>query len=470
MPIVPLFGVGLKGKSANVSAQQRVNLYGELQQDGEKTRLALFGRAGRSLLANLGDTPARGGIAVGDRLFVVHRGTLWETNNAGTLTNRGTISTTTGRVDLSTDGDVLLLTTGTNGYTFNLGTNMLTQVADGDFPQAANTCSWIDSNFIVDQGDDADQFQISADGSTWDALDVASAESAPDGLVRVFADHGEIVLLGEATTEFWGNTGAADFPFAPVRGSTIEYGLAARWSLSKYDSSLAGLFKNRMGQVQVMKLQGYQPIPISNPELDSIINSYASVSDATGFARMQGGHPFYQINFPTAEKSWEFDGLTGMWGEVQAGMNGERDRAEMCFDFVNRPRVLDFENGKIYTVDPTLYADNGEAFRSVLVSRHFFADYSRVTVNRLFIDFESGVGLATGQGSNPQVMLRISRDGGHTWGNELRASMGKIGEYATRAEFRRLGTARDFVFEIAISDPVKRVIVGAGIDFTPGAP
>jgi hypothetical protein len=50
---------------------------------------------------------------------------------------------------------------------------------------------------------------------------------------------------------------------------------------------------------------------MSNPELDSIINGYATVSDATGFSRMQGGHPFYQINFATAGASWEFDGLTG---------------------------------------------------------------------------------------------------------------------------------------------------------------
>lgn len=439
-----------------------------MQKDAEKTRMALYGRAGRSLFATFGDTATRGAIVVGERLFAVHRGTLWEVDNAATKTNRGMISTTTGRVDMTTDGDTILITTGTNGYTFTLATNTLTLIADVDFPQAAKTCAWLDGNFIVDLGS-GDQYQISADGTSWDALDIASAESAPDGLVRVFTDHGEIVLLGEATTEFCGNTGAADFPFAPVRGSTIEYGLAARWSLCKFNDSLAGLFKNRMGQVQVIRLQGYTPVPISNPELDSIINGYASVSDATGFARMQGGHPFYQLNFPSAGKSWEFDALTGLWGEVQYGLNGARDRGEICLDYINKPRLFDYENGNIYTVDPTLYADNGDPIRSVLVSRHFFADYNRVIVNRLFVDFESGVGIATGQGSDPVVMLRVSRDGGHSWGNELRASMGKIGVYGMRAEFPPLGVARDFVFELSVTDPVKRVIVGASIDFTPGA-
>lgn len=469
MPVVPLFGIGQKGKSANVSAQQRINLFAEMQKDGEKTRMALFGRAGRTLFSSFGDTPARGGIVVGERMFAIHRATLWEVNNAGTLTNRGMVSTSTGRVDMASDGDVILIVTGTNGYTYDLVTDTLTLIASGNFPQAANTCSWLDGEFIVDNGT-GDQFSISDDGIIWDALDVASAESAPDGLMRVFADHGEIVLAGVATTEFWGNTGGADFPFAPVRGSTIEYGLAARWSLAKFDSSLAGLFRNRMGQVQVMRLQGYTPVPISNPELDSIINGYSIVSDATAFSRMQGGHPFYQINFATAGASWEFDGLTGLWSQVQAGLDGERDRGEFVLDYLNRPRLFDYSNGDIYIIDPTVFDDNGDAIRSVLVSRHFFSDYARVTVNKLFVDFESGVGIVSGQGSDPQVMLRVSRDGGHTWGNELRATMGKIGEYSKRATFPPLGTARDFVFELAITDPVKRVIVGAGIDFTPGAP
>ena len=469
MPVIPLFGIGQKGKSANVSSQQRVNLYAEMQADGEKTRMALYGRAGRTLFASFGDTPARGGIVVGERMFVVHRAVLWEVNNAAVLTSRGMISTSTGRVDMATDGDVILITTGTNGYTYTLSTDTLTVIADAQFPQTANTCAWLDAQFIVDDGS-GDQFYISPDGTSWDALDVASAESAPDGLMRVFVDHGEIMLAGVATTEFWGNTGATDFPFAPVRGSTLEYGLAARWSLAKFDSSVAGLFRNRMGQVQVIKLQGYTPVPISNPELDSIINGYASQSDATGFSRMQGGHPFYQINFPAAGYSWEFDGLTGLWGPVQAGLEGARDRGEFLLDYINKPRLFDYENGNIYLIDPSVYTDNGDPIRSVLTSRHFFSDYDRVTVNRLFVDFETGVGIVSGQGSDPQVMLRTSRDGGHTWGNELRASLGKIGEYGARAEFRRLGTARDFVFELSITDPVKRVIVGAGLDFSPGRP
>ena len=68
------------------------------------------------------------------------------------------------------------------------------------------------------------------------------------------------------------------------------------------------------------------------------------------------------------------------------------------------------------------------------------------------------------QGANPQVMLRFSDDGGHTWSNEHWASMGKIGQYYRRVFWRRLGMTlklRDRVYEISGTDPVKIDIMGA---------
>lgn len=67
-------------------------------------------------------------------------------------------------------------------------------------------------------------------------------------------------------------------------------------------------------------------------------------------------------------------------------------------------------------------------------------------------------------GYNPQVMLRWSDDGGHTWSNEHWRSMGKIGEYGYRTIWRRLGMTlklRDRVYEISGTAPVKIAIMGA---------
>jgi len=69
----------------------------------------------------------------------------------------------------------------------------------------------------------------------------------------------------------------------------------------------------------------------------------------------------------------------------------------------------------------------------------------------------------TSIGTDPQVRLSYSDDGGHTFSPEQSVSMGKIGNYMTRCIWRRLGMSRDRVFRLSCSDPVKFNIIGAEI-------
>lgn len=461
--IVPLFGMGNYGRSRTASAQRHLNLYAELQPEGEKSRIVFYGTPGTTLRKSFGDTPVRGWIAIDDLYYIVHRGTFYSVNNAGTATTIGTLDTVSGRVDMAYDGTTILITTGTSGYRYTIGTATFAIVSDADFPDAARTCTWLDGQFVVDQGS-GDQFQTSIDGITWDALDFASAESNPDGLVRVFSDNGEIILFGENTTEFWGNVGAADFSFSAIKGSTQEFGLAARWSVCKFNSGIAALMKPSAGQVQVMFIQGYVPKPISSQEVDAVINGYTTVSDATAYSYMLGGHPMLQINFPSAGKSWLYDASSGLWSPLEYGLNGARHRGEMALDYLNKTIIADYSNGNIFNLEANTYTDNGTAIAREIIGRHFFKGDEEVTIDRLYVDMQTGVGLTSGQGSDPKAMLQISVNNGATWGNELWADIGVLGNYLARVVWRRLGMALDFLVKIRISDPVKVVITYAALE------
>jgi len=88
----------------------------------------------------------------------------------------------------------------------------------------------------------------------------------------------------------------------------------------------------------------------------------------------------------------------------------------------------------------------------------------RSAQHALQLDCQTGVGLVTGQGSDPEVMLRWSDDGGHTWSNEHWRKMGAIGQYGYRTYWQRLGMTmklRDRVYEVSGTDPVKIAIMGA---------
>lgn len=456
--IVPFYSTGQQGKSRTVTAQRHLNLYAELTKPQDKTQLAFYGTPGTTLRTSFGDTPVRGWIAVGDFFYAVHRGTLYKVDNASTKTAMGTLNTVAGKVSMAYDGTRIVIVDGTNGYTYQVVSTTFAVITDGDFPDAAKTVTWIGGQFVVDQGT-GDEFQTSPNGTDWDALDFATAESNPDGLVRVFSDTGELILGGENTHEFWALAAGADFAFTPITGATAEIGLAARWSMCKFNSGIALLAKPRGGQVQVMFIRGYQFSPISTQEIDSIINGYATVSDATAYSYMLGGHPMYQISFPTVMKTWLFDASTGMWSPLEYGLDGERHRGEMALDYLNKTIIADYENGNVYDLDPEAYTDNGTAIASEIVCRHQFHGNKRVSINQLYVDMEVGVGLTSGQGSDPQVMLQISKNNGATWGTELWQSLGAMGSYIQRVVWRRLGVSRDWLVKIRITDPVKRVFV-----------
>ncbi len=439
-----------------MTAQRHLNLYAEVEKDVDKAVLTFYCTPGTTLKLSFGDTPARGWISTGQLYYVMHRGTFYSVDNANVKTALGTISTTEGKVSMAYDGVVILIATGTNLYTYTVASSTFAVVSDGQAPQLAKTCSWIDGNFIVDQGS-GDEFQTSPDGTSWDAADFAAAESNPDGLVRVFVDNGELQLAGENTWEFWGLSGGQDFAFSAIVGATGEYGLAARWSLCKYNGGVAALVKPREGQVQVVFIKGYVFTPISSHELDYIINKYTTVSDATAYAYMFNGHSMYQINFPTANASWLYDSSSGMWSPVSYGLDEDRHRGELQLDFLNKTIISDWENGNVYNLVGDVYTDNGTAIASEIITRHVFNGNKRGNISQLYVDMEVGVGITSGQGSDPKVMLQISKNNGATWGTELWKSLGKVGEYATRVVWRKLGVARDWTFKLRVTDPVKRV-------------
>lgn len=461
---IPLLGLGLQGRSLNLSAQRRLNLYLEVDAEGDKSKVSAHPTPGLALFKDLGDTPVRGMRAVGDFLYVVHRGTLWEIDNAAVATSRGTLSTTSGRVSMADNGVEIFIADGsTKGHVYTIATTTLTAVTDAD-AVISDTVTFLDSHFVVSKTASG-QFNFSDGyaGLNWGSTAFATAEANPDKLIAVIGGNSLLALMGEFTMEVWSNVGTSPVPFARVSGATQEWGLAARWSLCKFDESGIFLGRNRLGQVSVIQLAGLNAARVSTPDLDYLINGYSAFSDASGFTYMNSGHAFYQLNFPTAEKSWLYDGKTGAWSELEsAGLT--RHRAELSAQHLGAIRVADYTNGKIYTLSPDVYTDNGSEIAREIQGGHVYApEYANLFMSELRLDMETGVGLATGQGDNPQVMLQISHDGGHTWGVERWTSAGKIGEYKTRARWRRLGRTRDTVFRVRITDPVKTVFLGAAL-------
>lgn len=455
---VPLFGIGNAARSVNASAQERLNLYVEINTDAEKHVLTLYPTPGIVTFVDFGSFPCRGAHQLGDYIYVVNRNTLWKVANDGTKTSLGTLATTEGRVGIADNGIQIIIVDGANGYILTVATDAFAQIVDVDFP-GGTSVTFVSGRFVVTKPDSG-EFYWSAlyDGTDWDGLDFATAESDPDNLIRVIAEGGQLAIFGEKTTEFWGDSGAADAAFAKISGGSIEWGLAARWSLSKFMDSLIFLRKNRLGQAQVCIMSGASAVPVSNTQVETAITSYGDVSNATGYSYMMNGHAFYQINFPTVNKTWLFDSQSKSWSRLES--SGGRHRGEIGVQLLGSVYCTDYENGKLYRIDPDENTDDGQMLVREFISRHQSAgDYTFIP--ELWLEMEAGVGLQSGIGYDPQVMMQISRDGGHTWGNELWRSIGRVGQYTARAVWNRLGRSRDWTFKFRVTDPVRVVFIAA---------
>ncbi len=470
---IPFVGPAYTDRSVNVNAQRCVNLFPEINDAGGKNNVVLYGTPGLELFVNVSANPVRGMYAFKDYLYVVSYNKFYEIRADGVVTEKGTLSTTSGRVSMADNGNQLMIVDGAYGYIYDASNNTFQQIGDPDFP-GANQVVFLDGYFIINKPNTG-SFMISAlyDGTSWNALDIATAEGDPDNLVALVNDHRQLWLFGKYSTEVFYNSGNADFPFERISGVFIEWGCVAPWSVAKLDNSIFWLAQNKYGQGVVVRADGYQPRIISTRAIEYQIAQYSTISDAFAFAYMDEGHAFYVLTFPTGNATWVYDAATGMWHE-RSSYNVGRWRVESYAYFNGFHMVGDFSNGNIYKMKMDVYSENGATIERIRTTRHIFdGDYVNVFHHRLQVDMETGVGLASGQGSDPQAMLDWSDDGGHTWSSEVWGGIGSVpvggtGEYKKRLVWRRLGRSRDRIYRLKITDPVKVVIIGASLEVERG--
>ena len=473
----PILGSAYVARSVNAADNRMVNLFPEVIPEGGKEPGFLNRAPGLRLLATVGTGPIRGLWSFSiDRTiaFVVSGTQLYKINQSYVATLIGSVSGT-GPVSMADNGTQLFIAANGLSYIYNNTTNAFAQITDADFPGAV-TVGYLDGYFVFNEPNSQRIWLTSLlDGTSVDPLDFASAEGSPDGVVSLIVDHRQVWVYGTNSVEVWYNSGATDFPLQRIEGAFNEIGCAAIYSVAKMDNGLFWLGADARGQGIVYRANGYTGTRISTHAIEYAIAQYGDISDAIAYTYQQEGHSFYVLTFPSANATWVYDVAAQAWHE-RAGWTNEqfvRHRSNCQMAFNSEVIVGDFESGNIYAFDIDVYADNGgiqkwlRSWRALPTGQN---NLKRTAQHTLQLDIESGVGLNLGQGSDPEVMLRWSDDGGHTWSNEHWSKVGKIGEYYKRVLWRRLGMTlkiRDRVYEVSGTDPVKIAIMGAELQLSP---
>ena len=509
----PILGSSYVARSVNAADNRMVNLFPEIIPEGG-TEPGFLNRApGLNFLQTVGTGPIRGLWAHqtnGSDFYVVSGTEVYKlTGLTSTPVKIGNVSGT-GPVSIADNGAVIFFACNGPSYTYYEPTNEFNQITDANFPGAV-TVAYLDTQFIFNEPNSQRIWSVDtinpANGDyiyplVFNALFFASADGSPDGVQAVNVDHRQLWVFGTDSTEVWYNAGLSNFPLAPVQGAFNEIGCVAPYTVAKLDNTLFWLGTDARGQGIVYKANGYGAARMSTHAIEYAIAQYGNISDALAYTYQQEGHAFYVLIFPTANATWVYDVATQAWHERAGFVNGAftRHRSNCQCNFGGNIIVGDFENGNIYTFDLSVYADNGQpqkwlrSWRALPTGQN---NLKRTAQHSLQLECESGTGLSgyifseiiylqtenenylvtetddyliaeqeaiATQGADPQVMLRWSDDGGHTWSNEHWAPMGKIGEYYRRVFWRRLGMTlklRDRVYEISGTDPIKIDITGA---------
>ncbi len=467
---IPFVGPSNQARSLNADAQRTLNCYVELNNASPRAPVALYGTPGLRLALTLPTSPVRDVIEQGGYDWVVAGHTVYRVAADYSYITIGTISTASGAVSMASNGIEILIVDGFAGYLVTISSATVATVADPDFPNGVRRAVYQDGYFIV-TGDGSQSFYISdlLAGSVWDALDFASAEGSPDYTIGVVSDHRELWLFGEKSAEVWVNTGNSDFPFERSGNTFIEHGTASGASVSKLDNTVFWLGADDLGSGIVWRADGYTPLRISTHGLEKAFAGY-TLSDAFGISYQQEGHSFYVLTFPTDEKTWVYDASTQLWHERAYGTSTlTRWRANCHAMLGGQHLVGDYEDGRMYVLDLDTYTDGGESILRLRQAQTMSNGQKLMFFGELIIDMETGVGLATGQGSDPLLMLRYWNDGGHKPSNYKTASIGAVGRYGQRCKFGRLGAGRNRVWEISLTDPVKFAVFGAEVSVLAGS-
>lgn len=461
-------GGSYQAQSSLVNAERSINLYPEPAEGNALSPLALYPTPGLDLFATLPEAPVRGLFGQSGRCVAVGGRRLYDVSRTGAITDLGTMNFDNQIATMTTNGDggdELFVVSGDTGYVLNLTSNVLTNVVSD-----VSICGMLDGFFLaLDVTTSTLKISDLLDGLTWDPLQVAQRSTASDPWKSLLVVGKNIWLFGEFTSELWYNAGDT-FPFAPFPGALIPEGIAGTFCAAPVGSSVMWLAQNASGQRTVVKAQGVSTTKVSTFAIDSVLAAMDTVSDAEAFSYQERGHTFFVLNFPTANQTLVWDDTVSLWHE-----RGDWDVAQAQFN-VDRPRVHtaifdqhlvgDRTSGAVYTQSTDIATDaDGDGIRRLRQTAGTQNEQVPLRYDALRVFLEPGLGLQSGQGSDPTVTLRYSDDAGKTWSNSLQRSAGTVGQYRHIVEWNRLGQSRyPRVWEVTMSDPIPWRLLGGWLN------
>lgn len=467
---VPITIGSYQAKSLVAEAQRAVNLYAERNPPDSPFPISWYPTPGKTLLGTASPTLGNGwrGLwwAANQKLYGVCGASVYSISSSWGMTRIGTLASSSGPVYMVDNANYLVIVDGSSkGWTVDLSNDDFA-ILNTDGFTGGSSANFVDGYLIFNIPNTREWYISKNDEISFDATLFASKSSYSDPLIGIGVTKRYVYLFGSETTEIWFDAGDTPFPFDRLPGAFMQYGCASPSSICQIDGNIYWLGQMQQGTAMIFRTNQFNAEKISTFALDNQMDGYTDLGQATGYTYEFEGHLFYVLNFPVSDVTWQFDISTGQWSQLawcDSDGNLHRDRGNCFASAYGQPVIGDWENGNLYLLDANNYTDNGSPQVRIRSFPHAVDESSnRIHYSEFIANMEVGNGLPLN--NDVPVFLRWSDTRGSSWGNPVQRTLGKQGDYVRSVQWRRLGMARDRVFEVSWSAPVKTSIMGAWVE------
>lgn len=257
-----------------------------------------------------------------------------------------------------------------------------------------------------------------------DPLSFATAENSPDKLQDLIYFGDRLILFGSDTIEFWAPSGDLDAPFLPTIGMVYARGIRNTGACTVFNSTIAWV--TDLNQICIENPDQV----ISNPDLCSKIRDSETCKLWTFVI---DGMEFLCVRLDN--HSYVYNSKTRLWSEFIS--YGHDNWICQC----GTQEVFGSSvAGDIYEWNYTDYSDFGDE-----LERRFraWAPLLDGNVPLYSVHLRAAPGLTSylvGDNADPMVELRLSGDGGFTWGSWFSRTLGQSGQYRKTVRWNSLGS------------------------------
>lgn len=446
-----------ESRSRPVSVQNTTNMFVNVNQYSDKD-YSLQSFYGQKLISSVTGENERGVHVMNEVAYRVVDETLYQVGASGEHIQRGRIEGKN-RVIMDNDGDNLVIvadrvyvyTASDNAFVENTNENLVdvlsVTVINSQFIYTTSSLS-----FVSQPGN---PFNLSG-------LDAIGAESSPDPLVRDYAFDQTIYRFGTRTCEPWYNSGVGSPPIDRIEGQQFSVGLWAIHSVANTDNAVYWLGDDN----SVYRASGGVKDKVSDDALSTQIEKMSKTDDAIGFSLTIQGQDFYVITFPSGNKTYLLNEKLGVngWTSLSSTNLNSAYSATNAVEVYNKTYVV--SGGKWLQLVPDEYTQDTDIMlrrrtTGMIQAKDLNLSADSLMMSKLYLDVEQGVGLITGQGERPRLMVEVSIDGGRSFPHVEWMELGQLGEYTLRTEVDLMALGDSFVFRFNLSDPVPLTIKGA---------